>query len=75
MGDTVKDKLGRPIDDKTTSFRLHQFVRRVEGMFATPRIEGDVLQFDGLTIERGVTYTSDARGVRRKLELLRLRSL
>ena len=70
IGDSLTDKVGTAIDETTPTFRLHQFVRSIEGLFATPRFESGSLLFDGLTIERGVTYTADDRGVRRKFELV-----
>jgi Lhr-like helicase len=71
IGDTAKDRIhGVRIDETIPSFRLHQFLRSIEGLFATPRQTEDGLVFDGVTIERGVTYTADERGYRRKLELI-----
>lgn len=71
LGDRSKDALQAKIADTTPSFRIHQFVRSIEGLFSTPRLEGGVLSFDGLTIERGVTYTVSQDGrYRRKFEMI-----
>jgi hypothetical protein len=70
MGDRLNDKLGLKIEESTPSFRLHQFIRSIEGLFATPRVEDKTLLFDGVTIERGLTYTADPQGYRRKFELI-----
>ncbi len=70
MGDVLKSRYGVPVDDKTPSFRLHQFVRSVEGLFATPALADGRLQFHGVTIERGVSSTAMAVGMRRKFEMV-----
>lgn len=70
MGDLLKSREKISIDDKTPSFRLHQFIRSVEGLFATPVINDGVLQYDGVTIERGVANTESSKGIRRKFELV-----
>ncbi|WP_374659909.1 DEAD/DEAH box helicase [Phenylobacterium sp.] len=60
-----------PLADTTTSFREHVFIRSIEGLFATPRSEGGATVFDGVTVDRGVTY-ADGGGtdVRRLFELV-----
>lgn len=70
LGDHLERKVGTSIDPTTPSFRLHQFIRSIEGLFATPRRTDEGIVFDGLTIERGVTYTADDRGYRRKFEVI-----
>jgi Lhr-like helicase len=70
VGDTLKSRFGVPLDETIPSFRLHQFVRSIEGLFGTPRVGESGLEFDGITIERGVTYTADESGYRRKFELV-----
>lgn len=57
--------------DTLASFRLHAFLRSLEGLFATPRMDGDALVFDGVTVERGTTYTTvNRRDYRRAFELI-----
>lgn len=63
LGDRVNDLLGIHIDDRTTSFREHVFIRSIEGLFATPVVVGESVGFDGVTIERGTTYGSDGGAV------------
>lgn len=52
------------------SFREHIFVRAIEGLFAAPSLDGDTVRYDGMTVERGVTYHLDDRGPRRLFELV-----
>lgn len=47
------------------------FIRSIEGLFATPRVADSCVVFDGLTIERGTTYTESSEfGFRRAFELV-----
>jgi hypothetical protein len=70
LGDRSKDKLGAGIAETTPSFRIHQFVRSIEGLFATPRVDANGVAFDGLTIDRGITYTVSDNLFRRKFEMI-----
>lgn len=71
LGDRAKTMFGRGPEQTTTSFRIHMFLRSLEGLFATPRIDCDMLVFDGLTVERGTSYTSSEEfGHRRSFELI-----
>jgi hypothetical protein len=72
LGDRAKAHFGTSIGEATPSFRIHQFIRSIEGLFATPRVaETDRLWYEGLSIERGTTYTlSDDKTIRRKFELV-----
>ncbi|AIQ93138.1 DEAD/DEAH box helicase [Methylobacterium oryzae] len=57
--------------ETTASFRIHMFVRSIEGLFATPRSAGGATVWDGVTVERGTTYTELAEyGFRRAFELV-----
>lgn len=67
MGDNV-ERFGVKVDPTWPSFRLHQFVRSIEGLFATPSVSADSVSFDEPSIERGVT--NNAAGGRRKFELV-----
>jgi Lhr-like helicase len=70
IGDVLRSGHQVPVDDKTPSFRLHQFVRSVEGLFATPAMADGKLSFHGVTIERGVSSTAMSNGIRRKFEMV-----
>ena len=71
LGDKDAAELGAGKQDDLASFRLHVFLRSLEGLFATPRTDGDRLEFDGVTIERGTTYTStNQQHFRRTFELI-----
>ena len=71
LGDQALSAFGANKQDVLASFRLHAFVRSLEGLFATPRMDGDDLVFDGVTIERGTTYTTtNQRDFRRAFELV-----
>lgn len=71
FGDKTKQNEWPRIAETTASFRVHMFLRSIEGLFATPRIDAGKLLWDGVTIERGTTYTeSDQLGFRRSFELV-----
>lgn len=57
----------------TPSFRIHSFVRNVEGLFGAPVINGEKIGFVDLSVERGLSHgqpePGQARG-RRLFELL-----
>lgn len=57
IGDKSNELVGRTLKESTNSFRVHSFFRSLEGLFATPRAETTGVVFDGLTVERGTTYT------------------
>ncbi|KQS76378.1 hypothetical protein ASG58_11145 [Rhizobium sp. Leaf383] len=70
LGDQANDLWGFKIDDKTTSFREHIFIRSIEGLFATPvELSGNV-DFVGVTIERGTSYSTVGEGHQRIFELV-----
>jgi len=57
----------------TPSFRVHAFVRNVEGLFGAPVFDGDQLQFLDLSVERGLSHGQPAPGEvrgRRLFEML-----
>lgn len=70
LGDRTGDLLGFKIDDGTTSFREHIFIRSIEGLFATPVVRDQMVGFDGVTIERGTTYGSGGDVSQRVFELV-----
>ena len=71
LGDHLSRIYSTSIVPQTPSFRLHGFMRSIEGLFATPiKVEAEAT-FEGLTIERGTTYALDTLGrPRRMFELL-----
>ncbi|MBB3952647.1 DEAD/DEAH box helicase [Aureimonas jatrophae] len=73
MGDRLEETYGTAPDGEIPSFRMHQFVRSIEGLFATPeRVEGvdGGVRFLGASVDRGITHTSGTGFVRRKFELV-----
>ncbi|MBB4362190.1 Lhr-like helicase [Bradyrhizobium sp. CIR18] len=71
LGDRAKQICNQSIDETTPSFRMHIFLRSLEGMFATPRNQEGQISFDGVSVERGTTYTfSEDLGYRRSFELV-----
>ena len=72
IGDLARKTFGVAISETTPSFRIHQFVRSIEGLFATPvRREGsDRVAYEGVTVDRGLTYTTTGDRHRRKFELI-----
>jgi Lhr-like helicase len=71
LGDKLPELYGARVDDGTTSFREHVFIRSVEGLFSTPVYQPDgSVGFDGLTVERGTTYTRDKDSLRRVFEMV-----
>ncbi len=57
----------------TPSFRIHAFVRNVEGLFGAPVIEGEKVTFVDLSVERGLSHGQPAPGEvrgRRLFEML-----
>lgn len=70
LGDRIKDLWGVELDDKTTSFREHIFIRSIEGLFATPVDKGPTVGFESVTIERGTSYGTVADAHQRIFELV-----
>ncbi|WP_321807369.1 DEAD/DEAH box helicase [Burkholderia sp. BCC1993] len=57
---------------ETPSFRVHTFVRNIEGLFGAPRLIDGSLTFTGLTVERGISHARPAAGERRGARLFEL---
>ncbi|SFJ14917.1 DEAD/DEAH box helicase [Phyllobacterium sp. CL33Tsu] len=70
LGDRTEELLDIKIDGGTNSFREHIFLRSIEGLFATPVVRGETVDFDGVTIERGTTYGSVGEISERVFELV-----
>lgn len=71
LGERSKELYGVSVSDTTTAFREHVFIRSVEGLFATPSITGSgTVTFEGLTVDRGTTYTPGPGEPRRVFELV-----
>lgn len=63
---------GAKVAPNTPSFRVHTFVRNIEGLFGAPKLHGKDLVFEDLTIERGLSHARGLEGHRgsRLFELL-----
>lgn len=70
LGDKSKELLDFRIDDGTTSFREHVFIRSIEGLFATPVEKQDGVGFREVTIERGTSYGTIGEAKQRVFELV-----
>ncbi|MGG5890715.1 DEAD/DEAH box helicase [Falsiroseomonas sp. HC035] len=71
LGDHLRALYGTAPSETTPSFRVHMFLRSIEGLFATPREKETGIVFDGVTVERGTTYTEErGDGPRRTFELV-----
>ncbi|MDB5963477.1 MAG: Helicase [Massilia sp.] len=71
LGDHLHELYGTAPSETTPSFRVHMFIRSIEGLFATPREVEKGLAFDGITIERGTTYIQEcSESPRRTFELV-----
>ncbi len=71
LGDKVEELYGVRLDDGTTSFREHIFIRSVEGLFSTPiHLPDGSVGFEGMTVERGTTYTREGDSLRRVFEMV-----
>lgn len=70
LGDRSEDLWGVKIDEKTTSFREHIFIRSIEGLFATPVQSAGGVDFAGVTIERGTSYGMVGEAHQRIFELV-----
>lgn len=72
IGDIAKKTFGVRISETTPSFRIHQFVRSIEGLFATPLWDAETggIAYGGVTVDRGLTYTTTGERHQRKFELI-----
>ncbi|MCQ9470987.1 DEAD/DEAH box helicase [Pseudomonas alliivorans] len=61
------------VSPTTTAFRVHTFIRNIEGLFASVTLDGITPVFEDFTVERGVTHAKpriDGGRGRRLFELL-----
>lgn len=56
----------------TPAFRIHTFIRNIEGLFGAPRPVNDGTGFDDLTVERGLSHAPSADGETRGRRLFEL---
>ncbi len=71
LGERLRDLWGLNMRDGVTSFREHVFIRSIEGLFATPmHTRVGAVEFDGVSVERGTTYSRDGDNLRRVFELV-----
>ena len=56
----------------TPSFRVHAFVRNVEGLFGAPSIVNDKATFSDLSVERGLSHGQPAQGETRGRRLFEM---
>lgn len=56
----------------TPAFRIHTFVRNIEGLFAAPSPTGGGTAFSDFTIERGLSHARPAAGTKRGKRLFEL---
>ncbi|MFC6790735.1 DEAD/DEAH box helicase [Methylobacterium komagatae] len=72
VGDVMEKLFGVKPDERTPSFRMHQFVRSIEGLFATPEFNTSdgAVAYRGVSVDRGLTYTTVGERHRRKFELV-----
>ncbi|WP_408903204.1 DEAD/DEAH box helicase [Methylobacterium radiotolerans] len=52
------------VPDGTPSFRVHTFIRNVEGLFGAPSTKAGAVAFTDLSIERGLTHGRSSNGER-----------
>ncbi len=72
IGDVMEGLFKVKPDERTPSFRMHQFVRSIEGLFATPEFDtkSGAVAYCGVSVDRGLTYTTVGDRHRRKFELV-----
>ncbi|PCM45947.1 DEAD/DEAH box helicase [Marinobacter sp. ANT_B65] len=68
-GLTLIRGLGDEAGSESIAFREHLFLRSLEGLFATPLMAEQGLQYEGLTIERGASHVETDQGAQRLFEL------
>ena len=71
-GITILRGLGDQVDGVSTnvpSFRLHLFLRSLEGLFISPVSRGGTISYERLTVERGTSHVQTSNGVQRVFEL------
>ena len=70
LGEQLNPLYGEQIREGTTSFREHVFIRSIEGLFATPVAKDGTVDFEGVTVERGTTYSRAGGDPNRVFELV-----
>ncbi|SOB74736.1 Helicase conserved C-terminal domain-containing protein [Marinobacter sp. LV10R510-11A] len=68
-GLTLIRGLGDEVGSESIAFREHLFLRSLEGLFATPLMTEEGLQYEGLTVERGASHVETSQGAQRLFEL------
>ncbi|AOI89852.1 DEAD/DEAH box helicase [Burkholderia pseudomultivorans] len=56
----------------TPAFRMHSFIRNIEGLFAAPYLVGKETRFRHLTVERGLTHAAPSAERKRGSRLFEL---
>ncbi|WP_324291769.1 helicase-related protein [Cupriavidus sp. D39] len=57
---------------ETPAFRVHTFIRNIEGLFAAPQLRDGVVTFRDFTVERGTSHAAPGLGEKRGLRLFEL---
>ena len=71
LGDVVQDwDSSLRVEEGTPSFRAHLFFRSIEGLFATPEFKDSKVNYVGLGVERGTTFSDSENGPKRVFELI-----
>ena len=60
------------VEPTTPAFRVHTFIRNIEGLFGAPRPAREGAIFDNLTTERGLSHAPSADGEKRGRRLFEL---
>ncbi|MFT4508962.1 DEAD/DEAH box helicase [Caballeronia sp. 15711] len=60
------------VSPETPAFRVHTFIRNIEGLFGSPRADGQNVKFENLTVERGISHAAPAKGAKRGNRLFEL---
>jgi hypothetical protein len=58
--------------NETPGFRVHTFIRNIEGLFAAPRMSGLNVAFSDFTVERGTSHAPPASGEKRGRRLFEM---
>ncbi len=69
LGDRIGEKgiYATKLPAYLPSFRVHTFFRSMEGLFCSPRMEGEVVRYDGPSIERGMTHSVGSDQLSRRM--------
>ncbi|OSZ43574.1 helicase [Alcaligenes faecalis] len=60
------------VEPNTPAFRVHTFIRNIEGLFGAPRPVPNDVVIENLTIERGLSHAPSSSGERRGRRLFEL---